>query len=252
MRAGDKAIYLAALATVACAAGVIALPSAALRLPLGLLLACYLPGSAFLWAAFRSPRVALTGLIFAAGLSIAATVLCGFALHLAGAMSREGWGIALCTVTLAGLCVARIKRSRGFENRPHPWPRMRPLRVAMMFGAACLALAAIAVERHQTLARSEFAYTEFWMVPESGRGLVALGVKNAETAASTYDVEVSIDDTVAHVWRSIPLAAGETWSSEFTLPPQSAGSKGIQAWLFKDNDHSVVYRRVWLSAPAGG
>jgi hypothetical protein len=80
---------------------------------------------------------------------------------------------------------------------------------------------------------------------------LSLGVKNAETTASSYDIEVSIDDTVAHVWRGIPLAVGETWSTEFTLPPQSADSKGIQAWLFKDNDHSVVYRRVWLPAPAG-
>jgi uncharacterized membrane protein len=254
MRAGDKAIYLVALVTVACAVGVIAIPSAALRLPLSLLLACYLPGSAFLWAAFRSPRIALTGLVFAAGLSIAATVLCGFALHLAGAMTREGWAIALCAVTLVGLYVARIRRSRGFESRPYLWPPLRPVRVAMVFAAAGLALAAVAAARQQSLARSEFAYTEFWMVPESGRGLVVLGVKNAETAASTYDVEVSVDDAVAQVWRGIPLAAGESWRTEFTLPPQSASSKGIQAWLFKDNDHSVVYRRVWLPAlpaPAG-
>jgi len=251
MRSGDKAIYVAALATVACAAGVIAIPSPALRLPLGLLLAGYLPGSAVLWAAFRSPRTTLTGLIFAAGLSIAATVLCGFALHFLGAMTREGWAIALCTVTLAGLGLARIRRSRGFETRPYPWPRLRPVQAAMLLGAAGLALAAVAIERHQTFARSEFAYTEFWMVPESNGGLVALGVKNEETAATTYDVEVSIDDTVAHVWRSIPLAVGETWKTEFTLPPQPPGSKGIKAWLFKDNDHSLVYRRVWLPTPAG-
>lgn len=252
MRAGDRAIYVTALAAVACAAGVVAIPSPALRLPLGLLLTSYLPGSAFLWGVFRSPRTALTGLIFAAGLSITATILCGFALHLVGNMTREGWAIALCTVTLAGLCVARIRQSRGFEIRPYGWPRLHPARAATMLCAAGLALAVVAINRQQTLARSEFAYTEFWMVPESNKGFVALGVKNEETAASTYDVEVSIDDTVAHVWRAIPLAVGETWRTEFTLPPQPAGSKGIKAWLFKDNDHSLVYRRVWLPAPAGG
>src|SRR5262249_26979282 len=140
------------------------------------------------------------------------------------------------------------RRSRGVKNIPYAWPRLSPLRAGMMLGAAGLALVAVAVERHQTLARSEFAYTEFWMVPESNGGLVGIGVKNEETAASTYDVEVSVDDTVAQVWHSIPLAVGETWRTEFTLPPQSAGSKRIQAWLFKDNDHSVVYRRVWLPA----
>jgi uncharacterized membrane protein len=251
MRTADRAIYVAALATVACAVGVATIPSPALRLPLGLLLACYLPGSAILWAAFRSPWTALTGLIFAGGLSIAATILCGFALHLLGAMTREGWAIALCTVTLVGLYVARIRRSRGFANRPCAWPRLHPARAAIMVGAAGLALAVVAIEQHQTLGRSEFAYTEFWMVPESNGGLVALGVTNEETAASTYDVEVSIGDTVAHVWRAIPLAVGETWRAEFTLPPQPAASKGIKAWLFKDNDHSLVYRRVWLPAPAG-
>jgi uncharacterized membrane protein len=252
MRVGDKAISLAALVTVACTAGVIAIPSPALRLPLGLLLACYLPGSALLWAAFRSPRTALSRLVFAAGLSLAATILCGFALHFVGAMTRGGWAITLCAITLAGLGVAHLRRARGFENRPHPWPPLRPVRIAAVFVAAGLALAAVAVARHGTLARPEFTYTEFWMVPEAGNGLVALGVKNAETAASTYDVEVSIDGTVAHVWRGIPLAVGESWRTEFTSPPQSTGAKGIQAWLFKDSDHSVVYRRVWLAAPAGG
>jgi uncharacterized membrane protein len=250
MRAGDRAIYVSALATVACTVGVIVIPSPALRLPLALLLAFYLPGSAILWAAFRSPRTTLTSTVFAAGLSVAATILCGFALHLAGAMTREGWAIALCAVTLAGLWVAHIRRSRGLSNGLYPWPHLRPIQAAMMLGAVGLALTGVVIERHQTFARAELAYTEFWMVPESDRGLVALGVKNAEAAASTYDVEVSIDDAVAHVWHGIPLAVGETWSTEFTLPPRSAGSKGIQAWLFKDNDHSVVYRRVWLPVPA--
>jgi uncharacterized membrane protein len=252
MRAGDKAISFAALVTVTCTAGVIVIPSSALRLPLGLLLACYLPGSAILWAVFRSPRITLAGLVFAAGLSIAATVLCGFALHFAAAMTRGGWAVALCAMTLAALGVARLRNSRGFENRPLAWPPLRPARLAAMLGAAGLALVAVAVARHEIYARPEFAYTEFWMVPEPGGGLVALGVKNAETDATAYDVEVSIDGNVAHAWRGISLAVGESWTTEFTLPPQSAGAKGIQAWLFKDSDRSVIYRRVWLAAPAGG
>jgi hypothetical protein len=121
----------------------------------------------------------------------------------------------------------------------------------MVVGAVSLALVAIMIERDRTLAESEFNYTEFWMVPDAAGGAVTLTVKNEEAAASTYDVEVSIDGNIAQVWRDIPLAVGETWQTQFTLPAEFAGSKGVQAWLFKDNDYSLVYRRVWLPAPAG-
>jgi uncharacterized membrane protein len=252
MRAGDRAIYFRGLATVACAVGIIAIPSPALTLPLALLLACYLPGSAIMGTAFRSPQSTLTALIFSAGLSITTTILCGFALHLLDAMTRVGWATALCLVTLAALGGARLRRSRWFESDSHPSPPLRPMQAAMMLVGAGLALAAVVIERQQTFARSEFAYTEFWMVPEPDRGAVLLGVKNEETAATTYDVEVSIDDTIAHVWRGVPLAAGETWQAEFTMPTRAASSKGVQAKLFKNSDRGVIYRRVWLPSPAAG
>jgi uncharacterized membrane protein len=252
MRAGDKAIYLRGVTAVACAVGIIAIPSPAVRLPLALLLACYLPGSAIMGTAFRSPQSTLTALIFSAGLSIAATISCGFALHIVGAMTRVGWATALCLVTLVALGSASLRRSRWFENDSHSSPRLRPLQAAMMLAAAGLALAAVVIERQQTFARSEFAYTEFWMVPQPDKGVVALGVKNEETTSATYDVEVSIDDSVAHVWRAVPLAAGETWQTEFTMPPWAASSKGVQAKLFKNSDRNVIYRRVWLPSPAAG
>jgi uncharacterized membrane protein len=249
MRAGDKAIYVRGVATLACTVGIIAIPSPALRLPLALLLTCYLPGSAIMATAFRSPQSTLTALLFAAGLSITTTILCGFALHIVGAMNRVDWATALCVVTLAGLGGARLRRSRWFENDSHSSPRLRPLQAAMMLAAAGLALAAVVIERQQT---AEFAYTEFWMVPQPDRGIVLLGVKNEETTLTTYDVEVSIDDTIAHVWRGVPLAAGETWQTEFTMPSRAAGSKGVQAKLFKNSDRSVIYRRVWLPSPTAG
>jgi len=120
----------------------------------------------------------------------------------------------------------------------------------MILGAAGLTVTAVVIEHHQVLARTEFAYTEFWMVPDWDRGLVTLGVKNVEAAPTTYDVEVTVDGNLARVWRNLPLAVGETWRAELALPAPSAGSKGAEAWLFKGGDHSLVYRRVWLRRPA--
>jgi hypothetical protein len=65
-------------------------------------------------------------------------------------------------------------------------------------------------------------------------------------------VEVSIDGSLAGVWRTLPLAVGESWRAEFALPARSPDSKGMEAWLFKDGDHSLVYRRVWLRRPTEG
>ncbi len=204
-------------------------------------------------AAFRTVPTGLTGMVFAVGLSIVATILCGFALHAAGAMTRGGWAIALCVATVAACGVALIKpRPRWTKKRIHRKPVLPPAQAVMILGAAALATVAVAIERQQALARAEFAYTEFWMVPNRNDGLVTLGLKNAETAPSTYDVEVSIDGGLAHIWRSIPLAVGESWRTEFTLPVWSNDSKGVEAWLFKDGNHGLVYRRVWLRTLSKG
>ncbi len=250
MRTSDRPTAIALIAA-ACAAGVLATSSPLLRMPFGILLTLYLPGAAVLQAAFRSAPGGLTGLVFAAGLSIVTTILCGFALHGLGAMTREGWAIALWLATLAACCAALLARRPRWSKRAlRPRPKLRPVETVMFVAAVALAGTAAALARQQALARSEFAYTEFWMIPERDDGLITLGLKNAETAPSTYDVEVSIDGSLAHIWRSIPLAVGETWRAEFTLPAPPHDARGVEAWLFKDGNHNLVYRRVWLRPPA--
>jgi uncharacterized membrane protein len=249
MDASRKTIHIVALATVFCAANVIAATATGVRLAASLPLVFYFPGYALLQAAFPQKRGRFSDAVFAVGLSIVVSIFCGFCLHLIGAMTRGGWATALCAATLAGCIVARQRaRPPSIAVCGSKAPRLLPAQVIMLLGGGTLALGAFLLARHEALARREFAYTEFWMVPDGG-GLVAVGIKNAEAKPSRYDVEISVNGSLVRVWRRIPLDVGESWTADLAMPSESTGVKGAQAWLFKDGDHGRVYRRVWLPAP---
>ncbi len=119
----------------------------------------------------------------------------------------------------------------------------------MLVCAAVIAAGAIVLAQQRALARREFAFTEFWMVPTPQvHGSVTIGVKNAEGQSNSYDVEVMLDEKVFAVWSSIPLPTGRSWTTEFAMPLGPSGAKKVEAWLFKNGDRRLVYRRVWLTA----
>jgi len=189
---------------------------------------------------------------FAVGLSIVVTVFCGFALHALGAMTREGRAIALCLPTLAGCVVARLRAPSPAVVDAFPdHPRLLQGQAIILISAIGIAAGAVALARQEALARREFNYTEFWMVPD-GDSLFAVGIRNGEAGPSRYDVEVSVNGSLVRIWRGIPLAPGESWTIDLAVPIEPAGWKRAEAWLFKDGDHRRVYRRVWLTDPMEG
>jgi hypothetical protein len=148
----------------------------------------YLPGFAILQAAFGPKSPGRGGMTFAVGLSMVVTVFCGFALHALGAMTREGWAIALCLPTLAGCVVARVQAPFPAVVDALPDHRRRPQgQVIKLISAIGIAAGAVALARQEALARREFNYTEFWMVPD-GDSLFAMGIRNAEAGPIRYDV----------------------------------------------------------------
>lgn len=228
------------------AMSVLAVASPALRTLLGLPLVFYLPGYAILRAAFREPRFGLAGTIFAVGLSIAMTIFCGLVLHLLGALTPEGWAIVLAVAVWAA-CGAAFLRSRPAKRRPVRRAPLAAVQATMLICAVLIAIGTIVLARQWASAHPQFAYTEFWMVPHvSGGGVVTIGVKNAERARSTYDLELLFDDQTVAVRRSIQLGVGETWHSDFALPMGIGAANAAEARLFRAEDNHLVYRRVWL------
>jgi uncharacterized membrane protein len=234
---------------VSAAMGVVLSSDPVLRILCGLPLVLLLPGYAILLAALPEGRRTLAGAVFAIGLSIVVTVFAGLALHSLGAMNSVGWAFALCVITVVASWVACFRSSPIVADKARYWPRLRRRQALMLICAAVIAAGAVVLAQQGALARREFAYTEFWMVPTPQvGGSVTIGFKNAEEQPSSYDVEVMLDDKVVAVWRSIPLQTGHSWTTELAIPLGHSGAKRAEAWLFKNGDRGLIYRRVWLKA----
>jgi uncharacterized membrane protein len=255
MPARDRDILVAALLAALATMSVFALASPVLRAFFGLPLILYLPGYAVLRAAFREAESGLAARLFAIGLSIVVTIFCGFGLHLLGALTPEGWACALGLFTLAA-CGAAYARSRpAFPRRRRRArvPVTGAVQTAMMICAAVVATGTVAMNRQWAIAYPQFAYTEFWMVPHvAGEGGFTIGVRNAERAPSIYDLELLLDDRTVAMRRSIQLAVGETWQSDFVLPMPRTTAHAAEARLFRAGDNHLVYRRVWLKTEPQG
>lgn len=238
-----------AFLAVSAAMGVVLSSDTVLRTLCGLPLVLFLPGYAILRAALPEARSTLAGAAFAIGLSIVVTVFAGLALHSLRAMNHVGWAFALCVITVVASCVACFRSRPIVANKARYWPRLRRRQALMLICAAVIATGAVVLARQGALARREFAYTEFWMVPTPQvGGSVTIGFKNAEERPSSYDVEVMLDDKVIAVWNSIPLQTGHSWTTELAIPLGHSGAKKAEAWLFKNGDRGLIYRRVWLAA----
>lgn len=251
---GNKALDIgpAVFATVCAVAGVTMFDSPAVRTLAGLPLIFYLPGRAILCAAGMNRRNTLESIVLTTGLSIAVTIFCGLALNLVGPLTPIRWAVALAAITLGGYW--RAQRSAVGRDllpfRPLLLPALSGKRALMLAGSVAIAVTAITWSRFDAQAYREFAFTELWMVQEPNGTAVTVGIRNAERAPSSYDLEVVVDNHLVAARRGIDLNVGEKWLSEFVWPVADGKAHAAEARLFKRGEDGVVYRRVWLHTDA--
>ncbi|MCK9915728.1 DUF1616 domain-containing protein [Microbacteriaceae bacterium K1510] len=238
----------AIFATVCAVVGVTMFDSPVVRTIAGLPLVFYLPGHAILCAVGRPRRSPLDVAVFTVGLSIAVTVFCGLALNMLGPLTPLRWAVALTAITLGAFW--RAHRSAR-DHRPLPTiplrlPALSQKRALMLAASIAIAVVATTWSRFDALAYREFAFTELWMVPETGGSAVTIGIRNAERAPASYDLELVMDNHLISVRRGIDLKVGEKWLSEFAWPVRDGKAHAAEARLFKRGQENVVYRRVWL------
>ena len=251
-------IFAVALAAVLAGAGAMTLPGTALRSIVALPLIFYLPGHAILRAAFRDRRSDLATAVFAAGLSIAVMVFCGLALNLIGPLTPARWTIALGAVTLAACCVA-LARDRGMPTAASApmlaaAPMLPTLRAGQAVALACagaLVVGAALWARHDVTAHPEFSYTELWMTRGAGDGALTIGVRNAERAPGSYNLEATLDGRIVTIQRSIELRVGESWIMDMAMPMPDCAVHTVEARLFRSDNDRLVYRRAWQTIGSG-
>lgn len=209
-----------------------------------------LPGYAALRAIGLRMRSLLELGVFTVGLSLALSILGGFLLNGAGALTPVGWAVWLTAATLALSGIAAIR------NQPPWWadgglPRPSGLgrRQYGIWAAAALAVgAAFLLAVHDDLGQGAFQRTDFWILPEDTAlpARVTLGIHNAETEAQEFEVDMMSGGRLVAAWRSLRLEPGETTTWTAPLPPD-AGSRRVEAWLFKAGNRGRIHRKVWLA-----
>jgi uncharacterized membrane protein len=249
----SEASVVAAVASVA--AFVTTLPiGAAMRTMAAAPLVLYLPGHAILSAIFPHSPINVERTVFAAGLSMTVTIMCGMVLHCMSAMTSIGWAASLHGITIAACVIAHL-RSPSTMAAPWNWSRCRVggSQFASVGFALALTLAAVDLARQGALAHREYSFTEFWMVPATANNqdLLTIGLESFEKAPASYDIEVTIDGVIFDLWRSIALAPGERWTADLSVDLSASPPKRVQALLYKDGSGGV-YRKVWFDpVPAG-
>ena len=129
------------------------------------------------------------------------------------------------------------------------------IREAIMLAVAALTVVcAFIMEYHAAAKHADFRFTEFWMTPQGAPNVLTIGIRNSEGEPTTYEVEATSGGLSAGRWLGISLKPGETWTEVFSTAFKPNDIQRVEAWLFKNNDHRSVYRRVWadIGRPAGG
>ena len=250
MTNADRQLLGAGLLGLAGIAGASA--PALVRLPLGLPLALFLPGYAWLRMTAPEEPQSSERLTLAAGLSLALCVLAGFALNAVGRLDPQGWAAALGGLTIL-CCVMAALRQRAPRQTAlgRSTLRFSPSQAAMFalaLGVAAFGVryAAVALEGHR-----EFKFTQFWMTPRSDadRSLVTIGIRNEEERPMTYAVTLVSEGSELSNWPPVNVAPGKTWTTDLAISGELRNHR-LEAWLRRADAPAEIYRKVWIAPVA--
>jgi uncharacterized membrane protein len=237
------------LAVVAMGLALTGMSYGALQVVFGLPLVLVLPGYALTAALFSKNALRfLERVVFSLGLSLVIAVLGGFVLNwTTEGLQMSSWAVLLGGVTLVASSAALVRRSRetGKEftiSRSEikiDWAR------AALFGlAALIVVGAVLVARVGALQQADRS-TQLWMLPANGAGqnVVRLGVRNMESKAMKYKLQVTIGNDVFREWEMVELDPEQIWETTIELP--TGTEKGaVQAKLYLPDQPASPYRWV--------
>ena len=235
---------------------------AAVKTPLGLLVAVILPG----WLGFCAVRGHPPRTLVDAALSLIGSV--GFLMALGifldlfdAGLTPEVWSLGLLVVSVVLTLVAAFRQVNSLDaaeaekNLSSVTNRSRGRRqriltvVQLAVSAALLGLAAIVTLTSQRELLAGQGLTELWLSGDSETQLVQ--VLNREGGPIDYRITVSVQGEQRQT-TSFRLADGEEWTTTVNLPerpPKGRKTPVIAVSLYR-GDEVEVYRKVHFS-PAG-
>jgi uncharacterized membrane protein len=228
-----------------------ALDDAMLRVILALPLVLVLPGYALAAAIFPKQRLgAPERLLFSVGLSLAVAVLGGLVLNMTPwGLFSGSWAVLLGAITLGASIVALVRwREPLLVAVGQSRTGLRAYEVLLISLAALVAVAGLRLVRTPVSPQGFQGYTVLSILPadENARDAVRLGVSSNEFAATSYRLQVKLNDTILREWPAIALAPGEQWETTVVLPTAQAQDERVEALLYRSDAPDMVYRRGLL------
>jgi uncharacterized membrane protein len=240
-----------------------------LRLLFALPLVFILPGYTFVEAFVKPHLEAVERWAIILGVSLGLTMLVGFVLNQSTiGLQFVSWALLLGSLCFLFAQIAFIRRffstrSKAGISPAEPRSRLEPLTVVLMIGSALLIWGTISFAQFG-VASSSSAFTQFWMLPASSPGAVAtttpqtsntpapsgqpevltIGVKSMEKDTVQYRVVVQEGSQVLREWQGISLQPGETWQEQISIPAGVSQTTPVQAFLYRADSPSQVYRTV--------
>jgi hypothetical protein len=239
---------VALLAVAACAASEL-LPAglAAVRVPLVLPLVLVLPGYAAVTALFAPGALrASERVVLSLALSIAATILSGLAVDLAGAkLTASPWLEVLGALTLAA-AVSALARGHARPLRA-PALRLRAIEIAALVAAAALIAAAAAIGFRPLAppARTQGTAALGLLEAPAGAAAVCVSVINEQFHVADYRVAVTVAPARNRTFGPIRLAPGASW---YRLVAVGPGLPVVRATLFRASAPGSPYRHDAITA----
>jgi hypothetical protein len=243
------------IAAVTTAAGgaliLLASGNSALQLVVALPLLLILPGYTITAALFPRHTLGIPEQLFSSiGLSLAAIVIGGFALHWTPwGLQTGSWVVFIFFVIVTASLIAMIRRQRDLPTAAIPLHVGLNGRQGLLLGLAVLVVAAaIGLARTPLPPQGLQGYTLLWILPAGDGRLdaVRLGVSSEEFVPVAYKLQVTMDDQLVEEWPVIQLAPGEQWETTAALPANMSGTAAVEATLYRLDAPNVVYRRVTL------
>lgn len=251
---GHKDLRLVAALAPLCAVLALLIPFEALSLIFATPLALLLPGYAITAATFAKRELPGPQLfLFSVALSLATLILGSLVLNYLGGIHPLSWAILLVLVVLVGCWVTAQRRSGAARGPIGPRPRLSGLELALLLGALCATVAAIALANSPRPAERAIGFTQLWVLPRAGSGETEaqVGVRSQQQAPTRYDARIRLGDKRV-IRRSFRLDPGETQLINVHAPAGAVGRLAVIVTLLRHSDPFSVYRRVKgsLLAPA--
>lgn len=227
--------------------------SAPVRLVLAVPLVLFVTGHVLLRALGFTPTSLAAHCTYAVGASIGVCLAGGLALDLVGGLTPLGWACWFAVVTLALSWFAwRRGADRNWAFAEPGFRRFHVVHGAVVGCALLIGCGAYAVAVRGEALQKQFSYTQFWMVraaPDAPDRLL-IGIKSAESAPQSFDVDVTFDGRTAALWRSVEVKPGATWLATIGVTPGAEKLHKVEARLYRTGDNDM-YRRVSVVVPGG-